>query len=96
MTRRLRVAVLDLVTKAPNPGLYGRVMNANYAGVIPQIVALWCEQEAKERAAGCYFRPAGALAGGSEPSSPTDARYSTICRTWSSVSSRLEIGGICP
>lgn len=32
MKRRHRVAVLDLVTKAPNPGLYGRVMNANDAG----------------------------------------------------------------
>lgn len=54
MTRPLTVAVVDLVTKAPNPGLYGRVMNANYAGVMPQIVALWCEQEGHEVSYICY------------------------------------------
>ena len=54
MKRRHRVAVLDLVTKAPNPGLYGRVMNANYAGVMPQIVALWCEQEGHDVSYICY------------------------------------------
>ena len=35
MKRHLRVAVLDLVTKAPTSQLYGRVMNANYAGIMP-------------------------------------------------------------
>lgn len=54
MNRRLRVAVLDLVTKAPDPGLYGRVMNANYAGIMPQIVALWCEQEGHDVSYICY------------------------------------------
>ena len=54
MTPRRRVAVLDLVTKAPNPRLYGRVMNANYAGIMPQIVALWCEQEGHDVSYVCY------------------------------------------
>ena len=31
--RRLRIGILDLVTKSPNPSLYGRVMNANLASI---------------------------------------------------------------
>ena len=54
MTRQLSVAVLDLVTKAPNPGMYGRVMNANYAGIMPQIVALWSEQAGHDVSYICY------------------------------------------
>lgn len=43
--RRLRIAVLDLVTNEyPARGLYGRVMNANLSSIMPQVVAVWCEQ----------------------------------------------------
>lgn len=42
--RKLKVGILDLVTKSPNPSLYGRVMNANLASIMPQIVGVWCEQ----------------------------------------------------
>lgn len=41
---RLRIGVLDLVTKSPRPPLYGRVMNANLASIMPQVVAVWCER----------------------------------------------------
>ena len=43
--RRLRIGVLDLVTKSPNPSLYGRLMNANLASIMPQVIGVWCEQE---------------------------------------------------
>jgi hypothetical protein len=43
-SRRLRVGVLDLVESRPRPGLYGRLMNANLASIMPQAVAVWCEQ----------------------------------------------------
>lgn len=43
--RKLRIAVIDLVTKAPTRTLYARVMHANLASIMPQVVALWCEQE---------------------------------------------------
>jgi radical SAM family protein len=42
--RKLRVGLLDLVTKSPNPSIYGRVMNANLASIMPQVVGVWCEQ----------------------------------------------------
>ena len=47
-------AVLDLVTKAPGPPLYGRVMNASYGGVMPQVVALWYDQAGHEVSYVCY------------------------------------------
>ena len=43
--RRLRIGVLDLVTKAPNRSLYARLMHANLASIMPQVIAVWCEQE---------------------------------------------------
>ncbi len=42
--RKLRIAVIDLVTKAPTRALYARVMHANLASIMPQVIALWCEQ----------------------------------------------------
>jgi hypothetical protein len=36
--------VIDLVTKGPARGLYARIMNANLASIMPQAVAVWCEE----------------------------------------------------
>jgi hypothetical protein len=52
--RRLRVGILDLVTKSPNPSLYGRLMNANLASIMPQVIAVWCEQEGHDVTLVCY------------------------------------------
>ena len=52
--RRLRIGILDLVTKSPNPSLYGRVMNANLASIMPQVVGVWCEQAGHEVRFVCY------------------------------------------
>ena len=52
--RRLRIGILDLVTKSPNPSLYGRVMNANLASIMPQVVGVWCEQEGHDVPVVCY------------------------------------------
>ena len=52
--RRLRIGILDLVTKSPNPSLYGRVMNANLASIMPQVVGVWCEQEGHQVQFVCY------------------------------------------
>src|SRR4051812_25172698 len=52
--RRLRIGILDLVTKSPNPSLYGRVMNANLASIMPQVIGVWCEQEGHEVQVVCY------------------------------------------
>src|SRR3954470_5435928 len=52
--RRLRIGILDLVTKSPNPSLYGRVMNANLASIMPQVIGVWCEQEGHQVQVVCY------------------------------------------
>ena len=43
--RRLRIGIVDLVTKGPTKALFARVMNANLASIMPQVVGVWCEQE---------------------------------------------------
>ena len=52
--RRLRIGILDLVTKSPNPSLYGRVMNPNLASIMPQAVGVWCRQAGHEVRFVCY------------------------------------------
>ena len=52
--RRLRIGILDLVTKSPNPSLYGRLMNANLASIMPQVLGVWCEQEGHDVTLVCY------------------------------------------
>ena len=52
--RPLRIAVIDLVTKAPTRALYARIMNANLASIMPQVIAVWCEEEGHEVTFICY------------------------------------------
>jgi hypothetical protein len=52
--RRLRIGVIDLVTKGPTRSLYARVMHANLASIMPQAVAAWCESEGHEVTFVCY------------------------------------------
>jgi hypothetical protein len=51
---RLRIGILDLVTKSPNPSLYGRLMNPNLASIMPQVIGVWCEQAGHEVHLVCY------------------------------------------
>jgi len=46
--RKLRVAILDLVARGPSRALYARLMNANLASIMPQVVAVWCERQGHE------------------------------------------------
>ena len=41
---RMRITVLDLVSKSAHRSLYGRLMNPNLASIMPQVVAVWCEE----------------------------------------------------
>ena len=41
---RRRVGVVDLVGNRPAPGLWNRLMKPNFASIMPQVVAVWCEQ----------------------------------------------------
>jgi hypothetical protein len=53
--RRLRVGILDLVTnELPTKSLYGRLMNANLASIMPQVLATWCERAGHEVTFVCY------------------------------------------
>ncbi len=52
--RKLRVGVLDLVTKGPERGLFSRLMNANLVSIMPQVVAVWCERQGHDVTFVCY------------------------------------------
>ncbi|MBI2402438.1 MAG: radical SAM protein [Gemmatimonadetes bacterium] len=52
--RRLRVGILDLVTKGPTRALWARVMNPNMASIMPQVVGVWCEEEGHSVTFVCY------------------------------------------
>ncbi|MFQ5769571.1 MAG: B12-binding domain-containing radical SAM protein, partial [bacterium] len=52
--RKLRIGVIDLVTKGPTRALYARLMHANLASIMPQVIALWCEEEGHEVTLVCY------------------------------------------
>jgi hypothetical protein len=52
--KRLRIGVLDLVTKGPTRSLYARLMNANSASIMPQVVAAWCRSAGHEVTFVCY------------------------------------------
>lgn len=52
--KKLKVGVIDLVHKGPTKDLYAKVMNANLASIMPQVVATWCEQEGHDVQYLCY------------------------------------------
>ena len=51
---KLSIGIIDLVEKAPTRRLYARVMNANLASIMPQVIAAWCEQEGHNVTLVCY------------------------------------------
>ncbi|MSR05746.1 MAG: radical SAM protein [Gemmatimonadetes bacterium] len=52
--RKLRIGVLDLVSKGSNKSLWARFMNANLASIMPQIISVWCEEEGHDVRFVCY------------------------------------------
>ena len=42
--RKLRIGIIDFITKSPNKSLWARIMHANLAGLMPQVLGVWCEQ----------------------------------------------------
>jgi hypothetical protein len=51
---KLQIGVIDLVTNAPTRQWYARAMNANLSGIMPQVVATWCEQAGHDVSFVCY------------------------------------------
>lgn len=41
--RRLKITIIDLVNNKLGSNAYARVMNANFASVMPQAIGVWCE-----------------------------------------------------
>ena len=54
MKRRLRVVILDLLQKGPTRSLWSRAMQPNFASIMPQVIAVWCEQAGHEVTLVCY------------------------------------------
>jgi len=52
--RRLNIGIIDLVTKGPTRAMFARVMNANFASIMPQVVGVWCEEEGHAVTYVCY------------------------------------------
>jgi hypothetical protein len=52
--RKLRIAVIDIVAKAPTRALYARIMNANLASIMPQAIGVWCQQLGHDATVICY------------------------------------------
>ena len=46
--RTLRVGIIDFVANSPTKSLYARVMRANLAAIMPQALAVWCEEAGHE------------------------------------------------
>jgi len=51
---KLKIGIVDLVTKGPTRALYARVMNANLASIMPQAVGVWCEARGHQVTYICY------------------------------------------
>jgi len=46
--RKLTIGIIDLIAKAPSKSMWGRVMGANFASIMPQVIATWCESQGHE------------------------------------------------
>ncbi len=42
--KKLSIGIIDLVAKAPTKNMWERVMGANFASIMPQVIATWCEE----------------------------------------------------
>jgi hypothetical protein len=45
MNHKLKIVIIDLVSKKPNSKLFASIMNANFASIMPQVIGVWCEEE---------------------------------------------------
>jgi hypothetical protein len=52
--RQRTIGILDLVTKSARNSMYGRLMNANLASIMPQVLGVWCEEAGHRVHYVCY------------------------------------------
>ncbi len=44
----MRIGIVDLLGKEPPTNGYSRLMRANNTSIMPQVIAVWCEEEGHE------------------------------------------------
>lgn len=54
MKRKLKIGIIDLVSKKPSNKLFARLMNANFASIMPQVIGVWCEEMGHNVTYVCY------------------------------------------
>ena len=54
MKKKLRIGIIDLVSKGPTKALWAKVMFANLASIMPQVLGVWCEEEGHDVTFICY------------------------------------------
>ena len=52
--KKLRIGVIDIVSRGPTRALYARIMNASLASIMPQVIGVWCKEEGHEVSFVCY------------------------------------------
>src|SRR4051812_25899481 len=51
---KLSIGIIDIVSRGPTRALYARVMNANLASIMPQVIGVWCRNEGHDVRLVCY------------------------------------------
>jgi hypothetical protein len=59
--RRLKVCILDIVEKDCRRGVWSQVMNPNFASIMPQAIAVWCEDAGHDVSFLCFTGGVNAL-----------------------------------
>jgi hypothetical protein len=52
--RKLRIGIIDIVSRGQTRTLYARLMHANLASIMPQVIAVWAEQLGHDVELVCY------------------------------------------
>ena len=52
--KKLRIGIIDIVSRGPTRALYARIMNASLASIMPQVIGVWCQEEGHEVTFVCY------------------------------------------
>ena len=54
MAKRLKIGVLDLAAREPSNKMWSRMMRANFASIMPQVVGVWAEEAGHDVHFVCY------------------------------------------
>ncbi|HMF16308.1 MAG TPA: radical SAM protein, partial [Gemmataceae bacterium] len=52
--RKLKIGIIDIVSRGPTRAWFARIMNANMASIMPQVIGVWCRQEGHDVSFVCY------------------------------------------